>query len=82
MQLGGVILGAGMPLNIAEGDYLYGTGDIYLIIKSILSVHEESGTEWVVIDGQEKIRNNGPWRYRKVQVRVSALKKALIPVAA
>lgn len=76
MQLGGVILGAGMVLEFDPGDYLYGDGRVRFTLAQVLEVRQEWGGDWVVLTGTEKLPQ-GPWRARRVQVRVSALKQAL-----
>jgi hypothetical protein len=77
MMIGGHFLAAGDELHIAEGDYLYGSGPVRMVLRTVIAVREEWGHEWVVLDGQEKVRNNGPWRYRRLQLKVDALRKSL-----
>lgn len=81
MLLGGVMLGAGMILELYDGDYLYGEGPIRFTVETIVETREEWGCEWVIMTGKEK-KPLGPWRERRVQVRVSALKGALAVVTA
>lgn len=75
-RLGGVILGAGMILDIAHGDYMYGHGPVKMILRQVIDVRHEWDQDWVIVDGQEKI-DNGPWRYRRIQVKVKALSRSL-----
>ena len=81
MELGGVLLGAGMKLEVREGDYLYGNGTVVFTISRIGNVVEDWDGEWVVLEGQEK-QLHGPWRPRAINVRVSALSRSLVTVNA
>lgn len=82
MELGGVLLGAGMVLTFVEGDYLYGNGPVQLTLERIVETRIEWDVAWVVLTGREKT-SLGVWRDRRLQARVSALKKALsTPTAA
>lgn len=82
MKLGGVILGAGMVLDIAHGDYLHGEGRVRFTIERIVGTRFNLDCEWVVLTGVEKRPNGGPWRPRRLQVRVSALSRSLaLPMA-
>lgn len=81
MELGGVMLAAGMVLEVRPKDYLYGEGLVRLTIAEILEVREEWDCLWVVLTGQEKVPQ-GPWRRRRIQIRVSALKTALTSTGA
>lgn len=76
MELGGVMLAAGMVLEVQAKDYLYGEGLVRLTVGEILEVREDWNCQWVVLTGQEKVPQ-GPWRARRIQIRVSALKTAL-----
>jgi hypothetical protein len=76
MQFGGMMLGAGMIMVFEEGDYLYGQGPVRFTLQRVVETRHEWGCEWIVMTGQEKAPL-GPWRERRIQVRTSALKKAL-----
>lgn len=76
MELGGVMLAPGMILEVAQKNYLYGNGVIRLTVREIVGVREEWGCNWVILTGQEKVPQ-GPWRSRRIQVKVSALKASL-----
>jgi len=81
MELGGVLLGAGMELSVAHGDYLYGAGRVRYLIRQVIEVRHEWNCEWVILDGMERPNATAPWRPRRLQVRVSALKRSLALVA-
>lgn len=74
MLLGGVILGAGMHLNINSGDYLHGDQPISFILRRVVC---RVGPDWVVLDGQQQPTPSTPWRPRRLQVRVDALRRCL-----
>lgn len=77
--LGGVLVGAGMVLNLAQQDYLFGPGEIRFTVGSVCEV---DGTgEWVSLEGRAK-KQDGPWENRQIMVRVSALKKSLVLIDA
>ncbi len=83
MMIGNVILGAGMVLDIAPGDYLYGDGRVRFTIETIVGTRREWDCDWVILTGIEKRPQDGPWRPRRLQVRVSALARCLaLPVTA
>lgn len=73
MQLGGVILGAGMQLNINSADYLHGDRPVCLILKRVVC---QVG-EWVILEGQQQPTPTTPWRPRRLQVRIAALARSL-----
>lgn len=75
MVIGGVLLASGMLLEIKDKDYLYGQGDVLLTVRNIIEVRRDAGNEWVVLDGQEYVRRQGFWRYRRLQIKVSALRR-------
>lgn len=77
MKLGGVILGAGMVLDLSHGDYLYGDGRVRFTVERIVGTRTEWDCEWVILTGMEKQPQSGPWRSRRLQVRVSALSRCL-----
>lgn len=74
MELGGVMLGAGMVLNIAKDDHRSGGGRIDFML---LTVGEIQGG-WVVLDGEQRPTATSTWRTRRIEVRVSALRRSLI----
>lgn len=76
MLIGGVILGAGMVLDLEPGDYLYGEGRVRFTLERVVETREDWDTQWVILTGYEKAPH-GPWRARRIQVRVSALKRSL-----
>lgn len=75
MHIGGVMIGAGMLLQLEPGDYLRGTRPVSYLIQQVLAVRFEQQSHWVLLDGLE--RPPGPWRPRRLQVRVVALKRSL-----
>lgn len=77
MVLGGVLLAAGMEMDIAEGDYHYGRGRVRFLVQHIVAVREDWGETWVVMQGNESPHHAHCWRPRRLQVRVSALKRSL-----
>ncbi len=77
MRIGGVLLGAGMVLNLQPGDYLYGDQPVRFILSTLVEARYDWDTDWVVLQGTEKAPLGGPWRARRLQVRVSALARAL-----
>lgn len=76
MILGGALIGSGMVMELHEGDYLYGSGDVRFTVEKLIETREEWGCEWAILSGTEK-SPHGPWRPRRLQVRVTALKTAL-----
>lgn len=76
MQLGGVLLASGMVLEFGDGQYLYGDGPVRFTVETVVETREEWGCSWVILTGLEKAPQ-GPWKPRRIQVRVSALKAAL-----
>ncbi len=77
MMIGGVLLGAGMVLEIAQGDYLYGDGRVRFTVETIVGQRRDWDCDWVILTGIEKRPHGGPWRPRRLQVRVSALSRSL-----
>lgn len=77
MELGGVMLAAGTVLQFAPGEYLYGDGQVRFTVEQVVEVREEWGCDWVILTGSEKAPE-GPWRPRRIQVRVSCLKAAMV----
>lgn len=77
MYVGSLLLSVGDELQIAEGDYRYGSGPVHLLVRQILELREEWGVQWVVLQGLEPPNHAGPWRPRKLQIRVDALKRSL-----
>ena len=80
MELGGVLLGAGMMLQIQPGDYMCGDVMIRFTVLRIVEVCRDPGGSWVVLEGDVK-HPNGPWYRQRITVRVKALKKSLIAAA-
>ncbi len=81
MELGGVLLGAGMILDIAKEDYLDGDQRIEFMIEQIIETRRERQCNWVVLEGMQRPNAITGWRSRRIQVRVSALKRSLVVVA-
>lgn len=73
MKLGGVILASGMVLNIAHGDYKHGSGAISFTLLHVIGVDHG----WVTLDGDVRPSAVTPWASRRIQVRVSALRRSL-----
>lgn len=82
MVLGGVLLAAGVELDIANGDYKYGTGRVNFLVKEILEIREEYGERWIVLQGHQRPGRHAGWMPRKIQVKVNALKASMILNAA
>jgi hypothetical protein len=78
MQLGGVEVKAGLVLDIAHGDYLYGDGRILLRVATIIEVRDDWDREWVVLDGEQQRHLHGPWSYRRLQIKSEALRRSLV----
>lgn len=74
MIVGGCYLVPGTVLDIADGDYLYGKGEVYLFLNEIIEVRRH----WIVIKGMEKVRNGGPWRERTIQLKITAIRRSLV----
>lgn len=81
MEIGGILLGAGMMLEVQQGDYQYGEGPVRFTITTVKTVTEDWDGHWVLLEGQEKLPH-GPWRVRHIKVRTTALKRSLITKAA
>lgn len=73
MHIGGVLLGAGMEMNLLPGDYLFGEIRVKFLIGEIVCA--EAG--WVILEGYERPTTQSPWRARRIRVRVTALKRSL-----
>lgn len=77
MHIGGIILGAGMVMDIGQGDYRHGDVPVSFTLRRIVSVHTVDGEDWVVLEGHERPDATHIWRARRLLVRVSALKRSL-----
>lgn len=77
MHIGGVLLGAGMELDLTPGDYLHGDSLIRFTIEHIIETRREGDTDWIVMTGMEHPSASTPWRSRRLQVRVAALRRSL-----
>lgn len=77
MEIGGVLVYAGMQLDIAEGDYLYGAGRVSFLLGRVVEIRREWGISWVILTGAETPPSAPAWRPRRLQVRVEALKRSL-----
>lgn len=77
MELGGVMLGSGMILDIADGDHHPGAGRIRFLLQHIRDTRTRAGQLWVTLDGLERPDATTPWRPLRVEVRVDALKRCL-----
>ncbi len=76
MQLGGVILGAGMVLELTDDDYLYPVGALRFTVQRIMATTVKDGEHMVLLEGVEKVPE-GPWRNSTIVVRVSSLSRCL-----
>lgn len=74
MLLGGVILVAGMQLDIDPGDYLHGDQPVSFTVRRVIG---RVGYDWVILDGHQRPTPTTPWRLRRLQVRVAALRRCL-----
>lgn len=81
MYLGGVMLAAGTILHLRHEDYLGGTNCITFMLGQVVEVLEDSGSCWVVLEGCERPTDVTPWRTRRLQVRIDALKRSLTQLA-
>lgn len=77
MEIGGVLLGSGMEMDLAEGDYLAGKGRVRFIVGKIVEIRREWEEDWVVLAGAETPPTAPHWRPRWIWVRVSALSRSL-----
>lgn len=82
MHVGGVLLAAGTEMDIAEGDYRYGQGRVRFLVTTILEVREDWGDTWIVMQGNQCPHHARHWTPRRLQVRVSALKRSMTLSAA
>lgn len=73
MFIGGVLLAAGMELDLLPGDYAHGERPVRFIIERVVSRTHE----WVSLIGHERATATRPWRQCRVSVRVAALKRSL-----
>lgn len=76
MLIGGVMLGAGMELDLRPGDYRDGTSRIRFILHHIVGPSCDT-TQWIVLDGYDQPGTATPWKARRVHVRIAALKRSL-----
>jgi hypothetical protein len=76
--IGGVVVRAGLHLHVKEADYRYGVGDIHIVVREALEVLTDGGEQWVELD-TDQIRWDRTHTRRLVQVRVSALQRAVRP---
>lgn len=75
MELGGVLLYAGMVLIFEHGDYRCGSGRVRFTLDRIAGLRTDRAQDWVVLEGQEKTPI-GTWRPRRIEALVSCLKTA------
>lgn len=73
MHIGGVLLGAGMVLDLKPGDYLNGHVRLRYLIRTIVGL---DGV-WIILDGFERPTASHGWLDRRVRVRQDALKRSL-----
>lgn len=73
MHIGGVLIGAGMELDLAPGDYQFGENRIRFLIEQVVDVHRD----WIVVDGTARPTPVLPWQPMRLQIRVDALKQSL-----
>lgn len=77
MQIGGVLVGAGMQLLLRPDDYLHGENEVTFVIARIVEARYEWDCDWLVVDGDEQPTPTSPWRACRHQIRVSCLKRCL-----
>ncbi len=77
MELGGVIVCAGMEMLLRPGDYREGHSTVSFLIIRVIETRTDDDTDWLVLDGAERPTPTSPWRFRRIQVRISALKRSL-----
>lgn len=78
MEIGGVLVYAGMQLDIAENDYLFGSGRVSFIVGRVEEMRRQWDIDWVIFTGAETPPTAPAWRPRRLQVRVASLKRSLI----
>jgi hypothetical protein len=72
-NIGGVPINPGTRFVVDEEDYLYGAGEVRIIVREVLAVFEHSSTDWVELRvGQ--IMADGSTIPREITVRLSALR--------
>ncbi len=79
LTVGAVVVRAGLHLRVADKDYKYGVGEIDIVVREALEVHtDDDGERWVELVTDQIMWNRTHAR-RLVQVRVSALPRAVRP---
>lgn len=78
MLIGGVILGAGMVLDLALTDYRNGPGPIRFTVDRVVATCRADNADWVVLDGTEHPGPASAWRSRRVAVLISSLRRCLV----
>lgn len=73
MFIGGVLLGAGMELDLLPGDYAHGERPVHFVIERVVGRTHL----WVSLVGHETATATRPWRQCRVYVKVTALKRSL-----
>ncbi len=73
--VGGVQLEPGTVLVVPEPDYLYGLGTVTVVVKDVVRVFEQSGSEWVELSARQALAY-GAGADRIISVRVGALQQA------
>lgn len=81
MMLAGMMLGAGMVLEIDPGDYradddLPDNDMMRLCLRQVVEVFDAWDGQWALMTGTQKLPE-GPWRERRVGVRTRALRRSL-----
>lgn len=79
MFIGGILLGAGMVLDLRPGEYRSCTGDLQFLHQHVVDTLHEDGEDWVILSGLQRPTAVNPWRPRIIRVRVAALRGTLRP---
>jgi hypothetical protein len=72
MLIGGVLLAAGMELQLQPGDY-DGDREIHVIVQRVIG----RGGDWVSLVVLELASATSPWRVCRLKVKVTALSRSL-----
>ncbi len=73
---GGIPLSAGTRLVIDETDYLYGLGQIAVIVRDVLGIVEYRGEHWVDLEGEQELVGDARIP-RAITIRLSAFPYAV-----
>lgn len=72
MLIGGVLLAAGMELQLQPEDY-DGDREIHVVIQRVVG----RGGDWVSLVARELASASSPWRVCRIKVKVAALNRSL-----